>query len=711
MGRAVSSVALALALCTQAHAQEQSENSSVERSDAEPIVVTGSRLPASLRTMPQSVDVFSAEDVSKQLATTNNLEQILSNLVPGLSRSTNTTVTTYLSLRGRKPVFFVDGVPITATLNDTGRELRLIDPELVGRIEVVRGSSALYGNSAGAGFINYITKNGDPEPLTARTEVGLNLSTEHLGDSARPSIRQTFAGTSGNFDYRVGGYYEKINSFFDADGNRIPPPEGSALQDSRILSGYGKFGYSTGDQRIEMLLNYYEQKAVIKYRAVPGNILLGIPATAAPATPMPGEVPQLNRNFIASLAYSDTSAFGTDSSVRLQGYYLESYSIFQFAANRFPRVVPLGQSPNGQSANDTKKFGARIDINTPLDTLIGVDGEILWGADYLHDNTKIPLVDGRQFGIPQVQDSYAGFVQIQIKPVGFLSISAGIRHEESRIKVADFFSLFTLANITGGKLKYSTTPVNAGVVVSLTDSFDLFGGFSQGFDIQQTSQNFRAWPQDIDLTQIQPPPNVIDSYEAGARYKGHGITASASFFLTKSSNGVSYVFNAASPNEPQARVAPDRVHGFELTLDYAGIEGWNFGGSYAFLEGKSDNDNNGSYESPLPGRRIPPRTATGYIEHQIGEGSYIRLQGQYSGSRNKFPNTTPGRFHEGRIHSYFQLDLASKFALGKMGEVSFGIENLLNDDHFTNYSEGFNTNANYLKASGRTVMLRYAIKY
>ena len=161
MGRAVSLVALALALSTQAHAQEPIEDGLVEPTESESIVVTGSRLPASLRTMPQSVDVFSAEDVSKQLATTNNLEQVLSNLVPGLSRSTNTTVTTYLSLRGRKPVFFVDGVPITATLNDTGRELRLIDPELIGRIEVVRGSSALYGNSAGAGFINYITKNGD----------------------------------------------------------------------------------------------------------------------------------------------------------------------------------------------------------------------------------------------------------------------------------------------------------------------------------------------------------------------------------------------------------------------------------------------------------------------------------------------------------------------------------------------------------------------
>lgn len=94
MGRAVSLMALTLALSTQAHAAEQPDNSMIEKDESEAIVVTGSRLPASLRTMPQSIDVFSSEDVSKQLTTTNNLEQVLSNLVPGLSRSTNTTVTT-----------------------------------------------------------------------------------------------------------------------------------------------------------------------------------------------------------------------------------------------------------------------------------------------------------------------------------------------------------------------------------------------------------------------------------------------------------------------------------------------------------------------------------------------------------------------------------------------------------------------------------------
>ena len=84
----------------------------------------------------------------------------------------------------------------------------------------------------------------------------------------------------------------------------------------------------------------------------------------------------------------------------------------------------------------------------------------------------------------------------------------------------------------------------------MTDSLDLYGGWSQGFDIQQTSQAFRSWPVDINLAQTKPPANVIDSYEAGIRYTGNGFKGSLGVYQIESSNGISYVFNAATPLEP-----------------------------------------------------------------------------------------------------------------------------------------------------------------
>lgn len=675
----------------------------------ERVVITGSRLPSSLSAMPQSVQIIDFEEISKQAALTTNLSEILAELVPGISRSTNTAVNTYTAIRGRKPIVLIDGAPITSTLNDTARELLLIDPDTIQRIEVVPGSSALYGNSAGAGFINYVTRRGDPGPANFRTELGADASlTKITGRGTSPLVRQSASGTVGAVDYRVTGMLQRINDYFDADGNVIPPQLGSALQDSDVKSFFGKGGYSVGRQRIEGSISYYSQEADIKWAVRNGDISQRIPASAIPAVPQPGQIPEEHKATVTNLVYSNAGIFNTSSSFRAQAYYLDTESWFQYAVNRFPLFPDM---PNGQSGNRTKKTGARFDVNTPLRSLLPLDGTILWGVDLLRDDTKIPLVDGRQFGIPQVLKSVAEFVQVQMSPFQWLKLNAGIRHEASDLDVSDYLSVFTRAQITGGTLKFNTTPKNAGAVVSLTNSLDAYAGWSQGFDIQQTSQNFRAWPVDINLAQTKPPANVIDSYEVGLRFRTQDFRGSVGVYEIKSSNGVSYVFNSAAPNEPRALVAPDRVRGIEATLDYTGIERWNFGMTYARSKGDADTNNDGSYDTPLQNRRIPPPSVTAHAEYELSPGSFIRLQGLWSGDRNAFPNTVPGRFHEGHVHSYYVFDVIGRFNILKNADLTVGVKNLFNRDYFTNYSEGFNTNDNYLKAPGRTLSVRVGFNY
>lgn len=675
----------------------------------EQITVSGSRLPASLRTMPQSVQVIEAEDLERQQLVAPNMAEILANLVPGISRSTNTAVSTYTSVRGRKPVFLIDGVLITSTLNDTAREMNLIDPDSIRRIEVVPGSSALYGNSAGAGFINYVTKTGADANSRMRSELGAEASlSEFKGDGVSPYFRQTFAGVSGSMDYRLTGMVKRVNDYYDADGNVIPPQLGSAIQNSDVKGAMAKVGYNFGRQRIEGSLTYYAQEADIEWAVRNGNIAQGIPASAIPAVPQPGQVPEEHKALVTNLVYSNPSILGSSTSFRTQVYHVDTESWFQYALNRFP-LFP--EAPSGQSGNRTKKNGLRLDLNTPLRAFGPMDGSVLWGLDYMKDDTKIPLVDGRQFGIPQVMTAVAGFVQVQLTPIANLKLSAGIRHEKSDLEVENLHSLFTGATITGGTLEFSTTPKNIGAVYSITQALDVYAGFSQGFDIQQTSQNFRAWPVNINLSETKPPANVIDSYEAGLRVNLPALRATLGYFQLESSNGVSYVFNATAPNEPRAVVAPDKVTGWEATLDYTGLEGWNIGGSYARSRGYSDNDNNGSFETPLQNRRVPPPSFSAHAETEFRPGSFLRVQALWSGSRNAFPNTTPGRFHEGKVNSWYTVDVAARFKVARNMELGVGVRNLLNKDYYTNYSEGFNTNDNYLKAQGRTLNVRFAIEY
>ncbi|RJG14865.1 TonB-dependent receptor, partial [Massilia cavernae] len=558
-------------------------------------------------------------------------------------------------------------------------------------------------------FINYVTKAGSKGPAVFRTEAGADVSTNKFkAQGSSPSVRQSVSGTVGQFDYRVIGMVRRINDYIDADGNVIPPQLGSGIQNSTVKSLLAKIGYSFGRQRVEAAFNAYEQVADIEWAVKNGNIATGAPATAIPAVRRPGQVEEQNKSQVANVVYSNAALFGSRNSFRAQAYYVDTTSWFQYAVNRFP-LFP--EAPNGQSGNLTKKSGARFDVNTPLRSVLPMDGALLWGLDLMRDDTKIPLVDGRQFGIPQVLTSTAGFVQLQMSPFDKLKVSLGLRREASEVEVSDYTSLFTKARITGGTLDFKTTPKNAGLVYSPSKLFDLYGGFSQGFDIQQTSQNFRAWPVDIDLTRTKPPANVIDSHEVGVRFHGHGMRASAGVYQLKSSNGISYVYNATAPLEPRAVVAPDKVSGIELTADYTGVDDWVFGTTYAKSRGKADTNGDGNYDTPLQNRRIPPPSLTAHAEYAFAPGSFVRVQALYSGKRNAFPNTVPNRFHEGKVNAYHTIDVSARIAMAANMDLSLGVRNLFNRDYFTNYSEGFNTNDNYLKAPGRSISMRLGVNY
>jgi iron complex outermembrane recepter protein len=52
----------------------------------------------------------------------------------------------------------IDGIPQSTPLRAVGRDIRTIDPSVVKRVEVIKGATAIYGNGADGGLINYITK-------------------------------------------------------------------------------------------------------------------------------------------------------------------------------------------------------------------------------------------------------------------------------------------------------------------------------------------------------------------------------------------------------------------------------------------------------------------------------------------------------------------------------------------------------------------------
>lgn len=148
-----------------------------------------------LEKIPRSVTVITREQIEDQSRFTRNLTDILGRTVPGLGPPTNRTNTFGSTLRGRDISVLIDGTPQNVNLGSIPAQLTTIDSEAIERIEVIRGSNAIYGGQATGGLINIITRKPSEERLTSKTEVGLNNSLTNEADSFGYNLQHSISGT------------------------------------------------------------------------------------------------------------------------------------------------------------------------------------------------------------------------------------------------------------------------------------------------------------------------------------------------------------------------------------------------------------------------------------------------------------------------------------------------------------------------------------
>jgi iron complex outermembrane receptor protein len=674
----------------------------------EEIVVTGSRLSATIETFPGSYTVVSRQDLEDQLSTSSDIGAILSNMVPGLAPSAGTAANVDQSLRGRPLRVFIDGIPVSNPLRDGGRDLRLISPTAIGSIEVIRGASALYGQGGAGGIINYITKDAPAtKEFRFHTEVGTSLSTQHLGDSTRPSISQSASGMVGKFDVNLNGSYERVNSMFDADGDRLAPDPHNfgGIADSNIYNLFGKLGYSFEDQRIEAMVNYYQQKQDTNYISVSGDIANGIKETATKGMADPRSLDPENRNFVSYLGYENGNVLGSALNTKI--YYLDNYSVFSFDAAR------LGGT---QTTISSEKLGWQTDFTTRLDDFGFKGGTVLWGFDIARDTTEQPLIpltnapgDGRTFTPPLKQMNYAAFIQLDLPITDWFSLRAGVRHDKFDLKIDDFVAGLSGVHVAGGDLDYSATPVNIGGTLHITPEVEVFGGFSQGFSIPDIGAPLRRVTAP-NLDNFKPKAQLVNNYEAGLRGTVLDIGYTLAYFISKSKYGTDFVIDTVNPTEAATLREKERIHGIEATLTGRIGDDTRWGASFAWSEGKRDADHDGKVDTPLSGRRIGPEQYNAWLEHDLTADWSARVQINHTGSRNKFPDASINNYYTGEVDPTTRVDASTKY---KMNNILFtlGVNNLFNNDYYSVTSQMINRDALYSKAEGRTLFLKMAVDY
>ncbi|UTN03220.1 TonB-dependent receptor [Flavobacterium bizetiae] len=674
-----------------AQAEETSEKSGAELNE---IIVSASRKVETLSKTPSSVTVINAKDIDNLSIVSPNIANIVAYAVPGLGSATNNTGNYGQTLRGRNPLVLIDGIPQSTPLKSAGREIRSIDPSVIERIEVIKGATAIYGNGADGGLINYITKSGKTQKKFAGySEAGTTGNIK--GDStAGYRFNQQFYGKINKFNYIVGGTYEKTGVFRDGEGQVISPEYG--LGETKTYNIFTKVGYNLTDkQRIELMYNYFSSNQDSDF--ILKNGVYGVSPAIGILGNRPGVDEGTRYNHNANLQYVNKQLFG-NTSFTANLYFQDFLTIFSNSAFFYG---------GGQSQTASAKKGLRVYLNTPFTVSSNFSGDVTYGFDLLNDKTNQKLVDGRVW-VPNINMvNLAPYAQLSTQLFSDWTVKAGLRLENIKINIDDYNTLATGANgagsiaVKGGDLTYDAFVFNTGIRYSRFKFFNPFVSFSQAFSVFDLGRVLTNAKQDA-ISKLQTKPIIVNNYEGGFSSQLGKFNLSAAYYFSTSKLGTNLV---QVDGYLVAERLPERVWGYEVQADYQVIKSLTVGGNYAYVQGRGDKDSDGHFYGDndiyLKSNRIPPVKVTGYAKYG-DKRLNVELYWMLVGDRDVFQPNAKGAYAigEGPIKSFNLWNVATAYKVTDSIRVKLGIENLFNTDYYTTTSQFYGTNANYTRGNG-----------
>ncbi|AEB59632.1 TonB-dependent siderophore receptor [Ectopseudomonas mendocina] len=683
--------------------------------------VTATRTSSSLVPLVRQVDVIEREKLEQLRQGSDSLATLLAKVTPGMSDSSRTITDYGQTLRGRTMLILVDGVPLN-TNRDSSRNLASIDPALIERVEVVHGSSAIYGAGATGGIVNITTRPAGGESRAETTLRGSSSLTQLDSDSLGGELQHHLSGAQGKVDYAFDLGVRHVGGSFDADGKRIAPePSQGDLFDSNSFNIGGKLGLRIDeDQRIQLALSHSDAKQDSDYTADPAVATL--PAGSVPAQPLKGlKLDTQNRikNTLANLQYDHADLLGSRLSAQL--YYRDYFT-------RFTPFDARGVATRGhfvdQVMQNSEILGSRFTLSTPL----GENTELVWGGDFNHERSDMPLdifdaarydaSGGRDFEkigkltyMPELTTISTGaFAQLRYRINEQWSVDGGLRYEYATAEFDDFVPLSEIRNaspatVSGGKVRYDDVLGNLGVVYSPLAGQEIYAAFSQGFQLPDIGVQLRNARSGFDIDSSELEPVKTNNYELGWRGAlGEQTQGALALFYTTSKLGDVQSFN----NGLILTRTEERIHGVEGSLDWLSLEEtWGLGGTFTWMKGREKPDN-GEWRD-MTGFRVPPLKLTAYVQYNPSEAWSNRLQATYFASKD-YRIDGQASFGRRDVDGYTTVDLISDYRLSEADKVSLGIQNLFNRDYYPLYSQLLrsNNNTSHLPAPGTTLTVSYS---
>ncbi|SBT17247.1 Ferric aerobactin receptor precursor [Marinomonas gallaica] len=681
--------------------------------EMETVKITATRQGMEAKEIAHSVTVIDRQQIENQYQTTSNLGEVLAKTVPGMAPASKTLTNYNQSIRGRNLLVLIDGIPQNTNRN-VSRDLMNIDVSNIEQIEVLRGGSAVYGSGAAGGVVNIVTRQNEHK---ATSKIGLKSALSELdSDGLGYRAEQYVGGGDSNFDYNLNLAWESTNSFFDADGDRIAPePSQGDMSDTDSLSLAGKARWFTDKGTLSLSANHFDAEQDTNYASDPS--VAALPAGSVKAQALPGlqlDKQNRTRNTLLNLAWdTDKTPLG---SLDAQVYYRDYHARFTpFDGRAFGTWNSLAQS-----YLDSESIGSRLTFNTDLTKA----SRLRWGLDMNREKSEMPVTtfDGTAydnsngtifadtgdevFVPPITQDNIGGFAQLESNLTHDLRWETGARYEYVSASFNDFTTLGQGNQIQGGDISYDDFLFNTGLIYFVNDSTELYGSFSQGFELPDIGLRLRYATPGFNIAGSDLEPIKTDNYEIGLRnYWGDTQTSIAAFY-SESDLGQTTIQNL-SLALPRSE---ERIYGVELTVDHQLDDNWKLGGLLTWTEGERYDENDDRWKA-LNGYRIAPLQLHAYTEYSPNNQWFHRLQVNYSGARDDAFEDQIG-FGSNEVDAYTTVDYSARYQVAAH-TLSLGIENLFNEDYYTVYGQLLRNgnNQSHVTASGTTVKASYQYQW
>jgi len=661
-------------------------------------------LPANA--LPLTVDIIDRETLSRQIVVSGSVVDAISALLPAFSPTREKISGFGETLRGRSPLYAINGIPQTTPIRDGARDGYTIDPFFIDRVEVIYGSNALQGIGGTGGVVNQVTVHAPAkEGVTGRTLLQGNAGDDFSGSALGGKVAGLVNWRSGRVDATVGTAFERRGVFLDGRGRRIGyDGNQSEIQDTDSLSFFGRVGVALSDSaRFEVVANRFRLEGNNNYAPVDGNRVRGIPATTrrgeTPGQPSTGVAQMVS----ASLTDGDLAG----GAFTLQGFYNRTSDTFAggiFSTFQDRTIAPVGTLFD-QSRNVSRKLGGKVSYERAVSGLEALT--VTLGFDALIDRTAQTLVATKRSWVPRTDfRSLAPFGQANLKLFdGLFRLAGGVRYENVRLDVPDYTTLATAGSrfVTGGRPAFDRALWNGGVVFEPMEGVRAYGSYAEGYTIADIGRVLRGISQPnvridqfLDLT-----PVVSNNREVGVEVTQGPLTASATYYRSSSDAGQVLVrgddgiFNVARQ--------PIAIDGLELNADTrTPVPGLKLGFGYSHVTGRTDTNADGRRDADLDGANISPDRLNLNADYQRGRFS-ARVQGRYYLSR-RFEGQPAANDFAG----YRLFDASVGYELG-IGRVMLSVQNLTDTNYVTYFSDtqGPTDNARFYTGRGRNFTLSW----